>query len=96
MRAHDFALDEKPRLVAWARLRWDAASGRHLLLSPERGLSLNASAAAILARCDGARTVARILEETVSALAAAEVARAVRETLAFLTDLRARGLVDAR
>ena len=56
------ALDHRPRLVAQARLRFDRRSGGYLLLYPERGLALNASAAAIVALCDGSCTVAAIAD----------------------------------
>ena len=53
----------KPRLSRKARVRPDPRDGRPVLLSPERGLRLGDSAAAIVALCDGTRTVDAIVEE---------------------------------
>jgi pyrroloquinoline quinone biosynthesis protein D len=52
----------RPRLVGKAMLRYDQVRETHLLLLPERVVRLNASSAAILTRCDGAATVAEIIE----------------------------------
>jgi coenzyme PQQ biosynthesis protein PqqD len=83
---------QRPRLAARARLRADRHSGRHLLLYPERGLALNGTAAAIVALCDGSRTVTAIIERVAAdhAVAAADVIDTVEE---FLTSLTARGLL---
>ncbi len=53
----------RPRLARHARLRYDRRSGLHVLLSPERGLVLNPSAADILRCCNGELTVDAILDE---------------------------------
>jgi coenzyme PQQ biosynthesis protein PqqD len=53
----------KPTLAPKARLRFDRISGGYMLLYPERGLALNASAASILKLCDGDRTVDGIVGE---------------------------------
>jgi len=84
-------LPERPRLAARARLRPDRDGG-HLLLYPERGLALNASAAAVVQLCDGSSTVAAIVERVAAdhAIAADAVAAGVRD---FLLALAARGLV---
>ena len=52
----------RPRLARGVRLHEDAVEGP-LLLAPERVLKLNASARAILARCDGTRTFEEIVGE---------------------------------
>ncbi len=57
------ARDARPRLAPFARLQWDPARERHVVLLPESVLVLNATGAAILTRCDGTRTVAAIAEE---------------------------------
>jgi coenzyme PQQ biosynthesis protein PqqD len=84
--------EARPRLAARARLREDRLSGRTMLLYPERGLALNASAAAIVRLCDARHTVAEI----VAALAADRPeARATiaADVTALLEALGARGLV---
>jgi len=83
----------KPKIAGKARLKWDARESKHVLLSPERGLVLNASAARVVELCDGTST----REEIVDALAAAHagdratIARDVDDLLAML---RARALLD--
>jgi coenzyme PQQ biosynthesis protein PqqD len=62
-----------PRLAKKARLRFDRHSGGHMIVYPERGLALNESAAEIAKRCDGTRSVERIIEELVSARARARL-----------------------
>ena len=51
----------RPRLAGHARLRFDAARERHVLLSPETVAVLNGTSADILRLCDGHRTVAEIV-----------------------------------
>ena len=56
-------LAARPRLARKARLRFDAHSGRQMLLYPERGLALNATRRRGSSRCaTGERTVAEIVE----------------------------------
>lgn len=45
------------------RLQWEPAQEAHVLLYPEGMVKLNSSAAAILTRCDGVRTVADIVAD---------------------------------
>jgi coenzyme PQQ biosynthesis protein PqqD len=52
----------RPRLARRARLRRDPVGGGDVLLYPERGLALSASASEVLRLCDGTRTVAAIAE----------------------------------
>lgn len=53
----------RPVIARGMRLQWESAQGAHVLLYPEGMVKLNASAAAILTRCDGARTVAEVIGE---------------------------------
>ena len=53
----------RPRLASWARLQWDTVREKQVLLGPEGVLVLNATAAAILALCDGQRSVLAIIAE---------------------------------
>lgn len=59
----DVPRDARPRLAPCARLQWDPVRGRQVVLMPESVLMLNATGAAILARCDGERTLAAITDE---------------------------------
>lgn len=83
----------KPRLSRKARVRLDPRDGRPVLLSPERGLRLGDTAAAIVALCDGARTVDAIVDE-LAARYGAERARVAADVNALLADLRDRALVE--
>jgi pyrroloquinoline quinone biosynthesis protein D len=76
--------DSRPRLARKARLRADRLTGGTLLLYPEHGLVLNASAAAILGLCDGrsARDIA------------AQLGAPLADVLEFLSVLAGRGLVS--
>jgi pyrroloquinoline quinone biosynthesis protein D len=53
----------RPRLVRGVRLRWDDLRKLHWLLIPEGALKLNFTAAAILALCNGERTLNAIAAE---------------------------------
>ena len=75
--------DSRPQLARKARLRTDRVSGETLLLYPEHGLLLSASAAAILRLCDG-RSVRDI---------ASELTAPIDDVLEFLIALSDRGLV---
>jgi pyrroloquinoline quinone biosynthesis protein D len=45
------------------RLQWEPAQEAHVLLYPEGMVKLNSTAAAIMTRCDGVRTVADIVAD---------------------------------
>jgi len=81
-----------PKLAAHARLRDDAQSGATMLLYPEGALVLDDTAAEIIKRCDGVRTVETIAAELTEAFEgnAAAIASDVRDCL---RELEERGLV---
>ncbi len=83
----------KPRFARGVRLRPDPRDGTPVLLSPERGLRLSATAAAVLGLCDGARD----LDAIVSMLTiryGADRGRIDRDVRALLADLAGRGLIE--
>lgn len=53
----------RPAVGRGFRLQWEPAQEAHVLLYPEGMVKLNASAAAIMTRCDGVRTVAEIVAD---------------------------------
>ena len=53
----------KPAIAHGMRLQWEPAQSAHVLLYPEGMVQLNASAGAIMSRCDGMRTVADIVAD---------------------------------
>jgi PqqA peptide cyclase len=85
----------KPRLARGVRVRPDPRDGAPVLLSPERGLRLGASAAAVVELCDGTRDLDQIVSLLTNRFPSAERERIDRDVRALLVDLRARGLVEA-
>jgi pyrroloquinoline quinone biosynthesis protein D len=75
----------RPVIGRGFRLQWEPAQGAHVLLYPEGMVKLNGSAAAIMCRCDGQRTLDEIVTELESAFGvqglAAEVAAFVNMAL---------------
>jgi pyrroloquinoline quinone biosynthesis protein D len=53
----------RPAIAHGMRLQWEAAQDSHVLLYPEGMVKLNGTAAAILTRCDGARTLDDIVAD---------------------------------
>lgn len=53
----------RPHVGKGFRLQWEPAQDTHVLLYPEGMVKLNRSAAAIMSRCDGRRTVAEIVTD---------------------------------
>jgi len=53
----------RPAIGGGFRLQWEPAQEAHVLLYPEGMVRLSHSAAAILTRCDGERTVADIVAD---------------------------------
>jgi pyrroloquinoline quinone biosynthesis protein E len=83
----------RPRLARGVRMRPDPRDGTPVLLSPERGLRLSPSAAAMVSLCDG-----RDLDELLSVLCArypsGDRATIERDVRGLLDDLYARGLIE--
>ena len=75
------------RLAQRARLRYDHARDRWLLLGPERGLVLDASALAIVRELAAGRSVSEIASARGDGTASSDV-------LAFVEDLRRRGWLE--
>ncbi len=84
----------RPKLASKARLRWDARDQKHVLLSPERGLVLNASAARIIELCDGTRTLDAIVDELAAAHDGSDREKIARDVDELLAMLRARALLE--
>ena len=59
----EVTLTARPRLKTQVRLHWDPVREKQVLLTPEGVLVFNATAAAILASCDGQRSVSAIIAE---------------------------------
>jgi pyrroloquinoline quinone biosynthesis protein D len=59
----DIGADARPAIGYGFRLQWEPVQDAHVLLYPEGMVKLNNSAAAIMTRCDGVRTVADIVAD---------------------------------
>jgi pyrroloquinoline quinone biosynthesis protein D len=60
---NEVSADARPRVGKGFRLQWEPAQDAHVLLYPEGMVKLNRTAAAILSRCDGRRTVVEIVSD---------------------------------
>jgi pyrroloquinoline quinone biosynthesis protein D len=58
---------DRPNIRPGIRLQWEAVQNSYVLLYPEGMVKLNTSAAEILRRCDGMRSVDEIVTELESA-----------------------------
>ena len=87
------AAEARPRLAPKVRVRWDRKDGRYMLLYPERGLVLNATAAEVVKLCTGEHTVAAIIERLAEKYAPHPREAVEREVLAFLGAMAERGLI---
>jgi len=83
----------RPKLAAKARLRHDRKTGRTMLLYPERGLELSATAADILRLCTGEHTVEAIVERLSAKYEGQPREVIEREVSAFLGSMLDRALV---
>lgn len=88
--SRDMALSARPRLSAHVRLQWDAVREQQVILMPEGVLALNATAAAIVALCNGQRCVSDIV-----ATLSEQYPRAVeQEVLTFLSRLTTKRVLE--
>ena len=81
------------RLAPKARLRFDRLRQQHMLLYPERGLVLSATAADVVALLDETRAVSAIVEQLVAKYGEENRAAIAQDILELLRDLADRGLV---
>jgi len=86
----EVAMASRPRLRSQARLQWDSVREKQVLLFPEGVLVLNSTAEAILALCDGQRSVSAIAAD----LSARYNHVVEQEVLAFFNRLLQRRLIE--
>jgi pyrroloquinoline quinone biosynthesis protein D len=84
-------LSDKPRLSRKFRLQFEPAQDRWVLLYPEGMVQLNPSAAEILKRCDGERTVDAIVTDLETTFNAQGIGPEVRN---LLEEGQRRGWID--
>jgi pyrroloquinoline quinone biosynthesis protein D len=86
--------ETRPFLPAYLKLRHDAGRDRWILLAPERVLTPDQTAVAVLKLCDGKRTVEEIVEALAKDYSApADVIRA--DVLDLLQGLADKGYIKA-
>jgi pyrroloquinoline quinone biosynthesis protein D len=78
----------RPAIPDGMRLQWEPAQETHVLLYPEGMVKLNGSAGAIMARCDGVRTLADIVADLERTYADAGLAADVRAFVALALERR--------
>ncbi len=59
----EFALSERPRLAAYARLQWDGVRQKYVMVAPETLVVLNDTAFAVLTLCNGIQTLSEIIQQ---------------------------------
>jgi coenzyme PQQ biosynthesis protein PqqD len=84
----------RPKLVSKARLQFDRHANQHLLVYPEKGLALNATAAEVLSLCTGELALDAIIDQLAASHAGVPRDRIEREALALLDELSHRGLIE--
>jgi pyrroloquinoline quinone biosynthesis protein D len=82
-----------PAISKGFRLQWEPAQEAHVLLYPEGMVKLNGTAAAILTRCDGLRTVADIITDIEGAYSASGLSD---DVCAFIVLALERSWVELR
>lgn len=85
------AATHRPVLATGVRLHRDGVRDRDVLLYPEGALVLNETAAAVLALCDGTRTIDEIAAELSPRYGGADVRADVAELVAGVAE---QGLMD--
>jgi len=86
--------ETRPFLPTYLKLRHDAGRGRWVLLAPERILTPDETAVAVLKLCDGKRTVEEITEALAKDYAApVDVIR--KDVLELLQGLADKGYIKA-
>ena len=86
--------ETRPFLPTYLKLRHDAGRGRWVLLAPERILTPDETAVAVLKLCDGKRTVEEITE-TLAKDYAAPVDVIRKDVLELLQGLADKGYIKA-
>lgn len=83
--------DARPRVARHFRLQWEEAQNTWVLLYPEGMVKLNQSAAEIMQRCNGERSVSEIVADLESTFAQSGL---IGDVLAFLDLARKQRWVE--
>ena len=95
---HELSIDsarasQRPALVKHVRLQIDPVTGEPVLLSQEAVLTLNRSGYEILQRCDGSRTLGRLIRELETQYQVPN-GKLVLEVLRYVDKLSQKGLLQ--
>lgn len=93
MSENDLSETARPVVGRGFRLQWEPAQEAHVLLYPEGMVKLNGSAAAIMTRCDGVRTVADIVMDIERAYGVTGLSA---DVAAFMAMARAKSWLEIR
>jgi pyrroloquinoline quinone biosynthesis protein D len=88
----DITEQSRPVLARHAKLRFDEARQRWVILAPERVLAPDEIAVEILQLCDGTRNVEQVID-TLAARYAAERAVIAADVMTMLRDLADKGFL---
>lgn len=88
-------LAARPRLAPHMRLRLDAARQVWAIQAPERAFILDAPAHAVVSRCDGATTVAAIIDSLCAEFMGAPRDVIESDVIALLQNLADKSVVSA-
>jgi len=80
------AIPEKPNLNRRYRMQWEPAQQSYVLLYPEGMVKLNQSAAEIIKRCDGSRSISQIISEIESAFETSGLQEQIEKLLQMAFD----------
>ena len=83
---------DRPSIRSGIRLQWEEVQNSYVLLYPEGMVKLNTSAAEILKRCDGVRSVDEIIVDLESAFKRTGLQGEIEH---FLQLARAQGWISA-
>jgi len=83
----------RPRLAAHRRLRFDEQRKNWTVQAPERVFLLDEIAYAIVSRCDGEKTLARVIDELCAAFDAARDVVA-GDVTRFVQDFADKGVME--
>ena len=83
--------DARPTIRAGFRLQWEPVQNAYVMLYPEGMITLNTSAAEILKRCDGSRTIDEIVAELETAFQRTELKK---DVVGFLEGAARQGWVQ--
>jgi pyrroloquinoline quinone biosynthesis protein D len=88
---NEVSADARPYVGKGFRLQWEPAQDAHVLLYPEGMVKLNRTAAAILSRCDGRRTIVEIVSDLETTYGATGLEK---DVVAFMSMALARNWLE--